>query len=181
MKISDKAICTAREYVGDVEAKGKANDASWLRILMEWGKNPAKWRPGDAYCIAALLSIFNRHCLDAGKSLPFIPSASTQVTYGNAKALNLVSDIPSVGDIVIFRKGDSWQGHAGLVTNILHTDMGFPYGVETIEFNTSGMSSGDQRNGEGCYAKKRLFKDFSPGRMTPRKLWIRGYIKTSNL
>jgi hypothetical protein len=178
MKTSDHAIIEARQYVGKVEEG--VNNAAWLRKLMPKG-NPAGWQPKQPYCIAALLAIFFLVCDLEGKKFPIAPSASTQTFFDNAHKDGCTGDIPSVGDIVIFRKGASWQGHAGLVTEILKTDKGIPYGIQTIEFNTSGSSKADQRDGEGCYAKQRLFKDFSPGKMLPNRLWIRGYVKTSLL
>jgi len=178
MKTSDHAIIEARTYVGKVEEG--VNNAAWLRELMPKG-NPAGWQPKQPYCIAALLAIFFRVCKLEDKKFPIAASASTQTFFESALALHCTGDIPSVGDIVIFRKGMSWQGHAGLVTKIITTSNGVPKGIETIEFNTSGSLNCDQRDGEGCYAKQRLFKDFSPGKMLPNRLWIRGYVKTSLL
>jgi len=175
MITSDRVITIAREYVGCVET-GK-NKAPWLKDLMDSGRNPTNWQEGEPYCIAALLSIFNLACLADKKKIPFPFSKSTQTFYENARKAHYVSAMPSIGDIVIFQLGNTWQGHAGLVTDIIKTDKGIPYAIATIEYNTSGHTSGDQRNGEGCYAKIRHFRDFEPTRA--RKLWIKGFVKTS--
>jgi hypothetical protein len=181
MTISDRAITIARTYVGQTESSN--NDATWLRQLMLAGGNPASWVKGEAYCIAAALACFGAAFKEdgTGKTFPFSPSAGSQQAYENALEKQFTSDLPSVGDIVIFRHGNTWQGHAGIVTSIVNNDGGHPIGIATIEFNTSSNMSGNQRNGEGCFAKVRNFHDYSPGVLVPGRLWIRGYIKMSTL
>lgn len=177
MTISDRVITMCREHVGDTETS--SNKAPWLTNIMKAGNNPTHWLPGEPYCIAALLALFNLACEVDKKDFPIAFSKSTQQFFENARQAKYITASPAVGDIVIFQMGSTWQGHAGIITDILKTDKGIPYGIVTIEFNTSGKVNGDQRNGEGCYSKVRLFKQFEPTK--EHRLWIKGFIRTSSL
>jgi hypothetical protein len=177
MKLSDEAIQLAEAYLGKFEVTN--NDAPWLRTLMQAGGNPANWKPGESYCIAALLSIFDMASSVLGVKFSVTPSAGTQTFYQNATGAHLTGPNPGVGDIVIFRLGDSWEGHAGLVAGLVKDANNNLNGIETIEFNTSDNVAGDQRNGGGCFRKVRLFANFKQTSL--KKLWIRGYVKTSTL
>ena len=53
-------------------------------------------------------------------------------------------------DFFIWRKKDSFQGHIGVIESV-----GAKGWVDTIEFNTSGNDTGDQRDGGGVWRKKR--------------------------
>lgn len=168
-QFSDRAIEIAQEFVGLTES-GK-NDAPWLRDLMK--TNPTGWRCPESYCIAALCSIAEKACKELGITFPFPYSKSTQLFYVTAVKHNFASQIPERGDIAIFEIGHSGFGHAEIITG---TGEG---GITTIGFNTSGSAAGNQHNGEGVFEKLRRFKDF-PKTDLP-KLWIRGYIKISQL
>ena len=181
MQVSDRAILLARSFLGKTETAN--NDAPWLETLMSAGGNPAKWAKGEPYCIAALLAIFDMACSAESKTFPIIPSASSQLFFENAAALNLVSQVPAIGDIVIFKLGTTWEGHAGLITNIQYDHAGKPTAIDTIEFNTSAnvtpATPQAERDGQGCFAKERLLSHFL--KTDKRQLWIRGYVKTSQI
>ena len=170
MTLIDEVLQLVESYEGKTEQK--KNNADWLLQLMKDSGNPTSWQVPEPYCIAAALSVWNVVLQRHNLKLPFIPSKSTQTCYDNAKQKGFVGAEPSVGDIVIFRKGDGWQGHAGIVTKVLSDR------ICTTEFNTSSNHAGNQRDGEGCYARTRLFKDFQK---SSTRLWIRGYIKLSRL
>lgn len=163
---SQKVIQMASMYVGNAEVT--ANDAPWLRRLMEQS-NPTHWKPGESYCIAALCSLFA--IVDPHFPIPY--SKGTQQFYINALSKRYTSPDPQIGDIAIFRLGNSASGHAGIVTAVR------PEAIDTIEFNTSNSNASDQRNGEGVYQKTRLFKHFE--KTDDHRLWIRGYVRTSSL
>lgn len=174
--LSTRVTELATAYLGDTETSN--NDAPWLEDLKNKSGNPDHWMPGESYCIAALLMLFDIACKEQGAELPFPTSLSTRNFYESARAHQWArngyeTDIYEPGDIAIFSDGNSWQGHAALVTGVT------PEGIDTIEFNTSGTSAGNQRNGGGCFRKTRLFRQFAPPSAT--HLWLRGSVKTSKL
>lgn len=170
MTLIEEAVQLAETYEGKTEQR--KNSADWLTDLMKKSGNPAAWQPPEPYCIAAALAVWNIILRKHNMEIPFHPSKSTQTCYDNAKLKGFIGDSPSVGDIVIYRKGDTWQGHAGIVTKVMDDR------ICTTEFNTSSNHAGNQRDGEGCYPRTRLFKDFQK---SSNHLWIRGYIKMSRL
>lgn len=174
--ISSRLIELAKSYLGKTETAN--NDAAWLEDLKNKSGNPDHWIAGESYCIAALCMLIDIICKEQNISLPFPTSLSTRTFYENARikgygmALTTDTGIFEVGDIAIFSDGNSYQGHAALVTGVS------PEGLSTIEFNTSDNIAGDQRNGGGCFAKTRLFRNFLP---SSTKLWLRGVVKTSRV
>jgi hypothetical protein len=173
--LSNRVIELAKAYIGDVETGN--NDGAWLNDLAKKSGNPDHWMPGESYCIAGLLMLFDIAEKEIGIELPFSTSLSTRGFYEAAKQAGWTipaayNNAFAVGDIAIFSDGSSWKGHAALVTSVT------PEGLSTIEFNTSDTNKGDQRNGGGCFAKTRLFKQF-PESLT--HLWLRGSVKTSRI
>lgn len=71
------------------------------------------------------------------------------LTVWNQSPQNLKDSIPNEGDLIIWNKPGTTNGHVGIVTKVL----GNGY-VETIEGNTSSGSL-VERNGDGVYIKKR--------------------------
>lgn len=162
-------------YLGDIEVGN--NDGPWLRDLFAKAGNQNHWIPGESYCIASLCALFDIARKEQNGILPFPMSLSTRGFYEEAKRLGFTKNGPEPlqtyepGDIAIFSDGTSWRGHAAFVTGV------DAEGLDTIEFNTSGTNKGDQRNGGGCFRKRRLFRDFAA--MSATHLWLRGSVKTS--
>lgn len=169
-RVSERAIEIAQTYLGNTETG--SNDGPWLRKLMDLAGNPNHWVPGESYCIAALCDIFDIACKEENVGFPFEYSLSTQTFYQNALEAHYAGSVYERGDIAIFRDGMSWRGHAALVTGTTTE------GLTTIEFNTSPAEKGSQRNGGGCYAKFRGFKQFAG---QSKGLYLRGAVKTSRL
>ena len=111
--------------------------------------------------------------------MPIKTSLSSRGFYEQAKLEHWTMNGPDplktfeAGDIAIFSDGNTWMGHAALITSV-NAD-----GLFTIEFNTSDTNKGDQRNGGGCFAKIRLFREFAAPSAT--HLWLRGAVKTSRI
>lgn len=174
--LSTRVIELASGYLNDTETGN--NDAPWLEQMMKNAGNPNHWVPGESYCIGALCALLDIACKELNITLPFPTSLSTRGFYEGAKAKGWTNNGPDTivyepGDIAIFSEGTSWQGHAALVTAVT------PEGLSTIEFNTSSNLAGSQRNGTGCFAKTRLFKQFAAP--SAFNLWLRGSVKTSKL
>lgn len=175
--LSTRVSELAQAYVGKTETMN--NDALWLRQLRDLSGNPDHWMPGESYCIAVLLMLFDIACKEQDMKLPFPTSLSTRAFYEGARDAGWAMNGPEpmktfeAGDIAIYSDGTRWQGHAGFVVATT------PEGIDTIEFNTSDNSKGNQRNGGGCFTKTRLFSQFAPPSAT--HLWLRGSVKTSRL
>src|SRR5689334_9142593 len=146
--ISAAVIERAKSFLGDIEAGN--NDGPWLEQLM--ASDPKRgWKAGESYCIGALSALFDTVCKDQGQTMPIPTSLSSRGFYESAKAEGWTLNGPDPlktyepGDIAIFSEGNTWLGHAALITAVT------PEGLSTIEFNTSDTNKGDQRNGGGCF------------------------------
>jgi hypothetical protein len=169
--LQEEVIEEAKKYIGLTEESN--NNAKWLRDLMDEGGNPAHWQPGMAYCISAAAACWGIILKKHGMTWPFEVSAGTQQTYANAEKAGWIKNTPAPGDIVIYRDGDTSHGHAGIVTGSDSLNL------STIEFNTSPSHVGNQREGEGCYAKERSLTAFHGPKANG--MWIRSYIKMSRI
>lgn len=87
----------------------------------------------------------NRRC-----SLPV--SEGCTATFEAAEKLNLTVKDPIVGDLIIWKYGDTWKGHVGCII-----EDGDQF-VRTIEGNTSPEEKGINREGDGVYHKLRSLK-----------------------
>ncbi len=163
----EEVIKKASQYIGLTEEK--TNDATWLRALMQ--NNPAHWTPPLPYCISAAAACWDYVLRLHDLEWPFQVTPGTQLTFDNAQAKGFVSDSPARGDIVIYRDGQTAHGHAGIITSVMEGGLG------VIEFNTSPLHTGNQREGEGCYLKQRSFASLQ----NPNGFHIRGYIQMSRL
>jgi hypothetical protein len=113
---------------------GKAEGESWCMGFVQFCIQELEHK------IARRSNIFrSEHCL----------------TVWNKSPLELRREIPEPGYIVIWRHGDTTNGHTGIVARVID-DKSF----ETIEGNTSGNKDVD-RNGDGVYLKTRLFHSVS--------------------
>lgn len=145
----------------DVATAGPDVRAGELRqALLDTG-----WQTGWAYC-----SSFTEVCWRAAyKNRPELALISRAITpsvmstYENFNRLKRITRTPAIGSLMLMQNGDSWQGHAGIVTGL---DGGF---LLTIEGNTS--SNVASREGDGVYRKRKTLSfTKSSG------LWIRGFV-----
>lgn len=147
--LHEKAFEFAVGEIGVTEATGK-NDGPRVEAYLKvtgLGK-------GFPYCAAGISWSYYQAALFYNKPKSFIPfpmTAGSQVVYDHA-IKNGVKSSENVQskDFFIWRKKDSYQGHIGIIESV-----GKKGWVNTIEFNTSGDSKGDQRDGGGVWRKKR--------------------------
>lgn len=64
--------------------------------------------------------------------------------------------VPKPGDIVVWVKGNTIQGHAGFVDRKWKKGQGW-----TIEANTSSGNTGSQRDGDGVYRRWRKIQPYA--------------------
>lgn len=146
----------------DVATRGPDARAGELRqALLDTG-----WQLGWAYCAA-----FAEACWRAGyKARPELAligksiTPSVMGTLENFEQLHRITRTPSVGAIMMMQHGNTWQGHAGIVTGLENGR------VLTIEGNTSSNDP-NNREGDGVYRKSHALS-FSQS----SGLWLRGFV-----
>lgn len=146
----------------DVATRGPDARGGELRqALLDTG-----WQLGWAYCAA-----FAEVCWRAGyKDRPELAliarsiTPSVMGTFENFERQKRITRTPAVGALMMMQHGNSWQGHAGIVTGLEGGR------VLTIEGNTSSNDP-QSREGDGVYRKSHgLSFSQSSG------LWLRGFV-----
>ena len=147
--LQKKAYEIASGEVGVTEKTGR-NDGprveAYLRVT-GLGK-------GYPYCAAGISWSYLQAAKSLNKTKSFIPfpiTAGSQVVYNHVKSVGVqTKNIPSDGDMLVWRKKSSYNGHIAMIDSI--GEKGWVY---TIEFNTSSSNRGNQRDGGGVHRKKR--------------------------
>lgn len=163
--IIDEIIKVASQFVNLYEVKpnsqwSEKEKSNQLIGLME----NCGWQKGWPYCASFCEAVWKtayKNCNASPEILGLITknlTPSTLISYNNFKKLDLVSKEPSPGSIFFMRKGQTEQGHAGIVVEV--NDDGT---IITIEGNTSPSptSAAADREGDGIYKKTRKLK-FQP-------------------
>ena len=136
---------TALVYVGTVEI-GHNRGPEVERFQKSVGLPP-----GSPYCAA-----FVSYCLEkAGVTWPAVRTGLAQhfIRKESIRASHVLRGVAvPMGSIVIWRKGNGWQGHAGFVVSWV-----FGCG-ETVEANTSPGTGGSQREGDGVWRRRRCIE-----------------------
>lgn len=153
------ATSIAKHQVGVVEATNR-NDGYMVNqyqksVGIRQGNSKVT---GDPYCAAGVYWSYMTAVDSLGLDKSYIPiprSGSSQVayTYAEQKAKIASKQDPTVNDIFIWRKKNSWQGHQGIIIEV--GEKGWVY---TVEFNTSGNGTTDEREGGGVFIKKRNYR-----------------------
>lgn len=151
MTIQDKIRLIAESYVGQQEItsnKGFKTPA-FQKKMQDCG-----WKVGHAWCsyFAELVwkeAFGKSHPLYATLDRLFSPSATG--TFANFKGhpTNFsTGNVPKVGSLVVWRYGNGWQGHIGIVTEVIDSKT-----FRAIEGNTN---NGGSREGYMVAKKTRL-------------------------
>lgn len=144
-------VDTAMQEVGEKEVEGP-NKGPDVRKYM----TAVNLSDGYPWC-----SGFVRWAMDqAGRDAPPVRSAaatdyiikdSKDATKDATDVLRGTSSVPP-GALAIWRRGDTWRGHIGIVRR-WHQRCG-----RTVEGNTSPGESGPQRDGDGVWARQRCIR-----------------------
>lgn len=162
--------------------KETANNAAWddpdtagqdaagleLRRLLE----TTGWQAGWPYCMAFCKAVYLQSYKNLGAPPELLRlvsqrfTASVMITFKNCGAF-AQKKVPLAGAIFFMQKGESGNGHAGLVVTPGQSNF------STIEGNTSPSPSSAQadREGDGVYKKVRSL-DFAK----KTGLWLRGFL-----
>jgi hypothetical protein len=133
--LSQKIVEVAKSYIGQQEISGNKGfkNTAFQKKMQDCG-----WQMGSAWC-AYFTELVWKEAF--GKSHPlystldrlFSPSAVS--TYSNFKGYPngfKAGSTPKVGSLVVWRLGNGWQGHIGIVTEIVDKST-----FKTIEGNTN--------------------------------------------
>ncbi|HEY9705661.1 MAG TPA: hypothetical protein V6C58_24695 [Allocoleopsis sp.] len=105
---------------------------------------------GAPYCMTGIQDIMRavEKKFNVKFDLPATPS--TQEFWTKSKTDYKLTS-PKTFTVAIFRKGETWQGHAALCLGAINSQE-----FSTFEFNTSPQATSEIiRDGEGCYFKVR--------------------------
>ena len=127
------------------------------------------------WCTSFLVYTYNKNAqaFGLGKILPEL--AASQKLYGWAKRKGYLTRHPKIGDIVIFRKGNTNRGHAGAIIVVTKDSITTIEGNTTIETKKLG----------GVYEKKhhrrKLHKGMRiVGYINMQKIWLTTLRNTKN-
>lgn len=155
-----RLIDTATTFVGLVETEQNAafNDPARSRQIVKAMKRVAWWTPKAAYCAAA----DGAFVVLTAEGLGLDPSgflkhwtAHCMTNVRTMRALGLLCADPVPGALWLAR-GAKDSGHAGLVIEPRAAIM------STVEGNTMSGNAGDQRQGDGFYARIRNVRTNGP-------------------
>ena len=139
---SHKTYLIARGFIGTKEVGN--NGGYWVERFQKVSKAPR----GSQWCAA-----FVNFCLDSAgvKGLPFTGSGlarSFATKNKTIKANTFNGELPA-GTIIVWRRGNTLFGHAGVIEKWKGTK------GTTVEGNTSSGVKGSQNDGDGVWRRRR--------------------------
>jgi hypothetical protein len=144
-------IAIAEKYVGVTEKPRNSNRGPEVETFLKF----VGLGGGYSYCAAFVSFVLDK----SGACYPAVNGKLVKTAA--ARGFVIPGSIPAEkvlrgeyklqgGEVVVWRRGESWQGHVGFVTKRI-SDASFT----TIEANTSPGTKGSQANGGGIYARSR--------------------------
>lgn len=158
-------LMEARSYEGVLEEGNNAGEmVEKFQQSTKSGKAP--------WCVSFLVYVINDKIAKPLGFSDILPrTASSQALYAYAKKYDLLTKTPKPGDIAIWRNGNTWTGHVGLILDVLDKTL------LTIEGNT-GPQKAVEREGDGVYIKNRSWAKLGEWHA---KLWLRGILDMEKL
>jgi hypothetical protein len=147
-------IANATDYVGMVETRDNErwNKPERSDKLLRMMKRVRWWEPGAAYCAAFAGAVVIETLEEAGIDPSGFRKEWTAHCMTNVRRmrqLGILRQDAAIGGIALARHGASDRGHAWIVSDIGKRSQ------STIEGNTMSGNAGDQRQGDGIYARVR--------------------------
>lgn len=154
----------ANEKWDDPKTAGADARAQELRKLLEG----VKWQPGWAYCMGFTKAIWLEAYKALGMSTDLRRALDDRLSLHVVGSYNAVkhvtSNLPQPGAIFFMKKGDTIQGHSGIVTGV-QIERGIMT-ITTIEGNTSNTEATAAKDREGdwvCKKKRQVSFAKTPG------------------
>ena len=150
----------ARKYIGKTEKPGNSgfNDADFQKKMEAVG-----WSRAMAWC-AFFVELVCCEAQPYSTKLKELFSGSAIKTFENFKKEGKTVEKPAVGNLIVWRHGNTWQGHIGIIDEIIDEDT-----VIAIEGNTNDLGGR-----EGYIVAKRTRK--LNQKYNPRGLNVEGFI-----
>lgn len=105
---------------------------------------------GSSWCMAFVQAMIKEVEKESGVKSRIHRSAGCLDVWNNSPK-DMRDANPQPGDIIIWRHGQTYQGHTGIVIKRIDT-----HSVQTIEGNTGPVNTHVDPNGDGVYVKTRL-------------------------
>lgn len=99
---------------------------------------------GQAWCLSLVQVVVAYIELKTGLSSQVFPTEGCVACFDGSRKISV--NKPQVGDIFIWKKVGSWQGHAGIILEVLESGMMITY---------EGNTGSDDRDGEGAHVRTR--------------------------
>lgn len=119
--MNNKIVTIANAYIGQQE---KAGNAGFKSADFEKKMRTVGFQPGHAWCAYFVELVWKEAYASDVKMLGVLDklcsasAVSTFANFANSKLFTTSTTVPVKGAIVIWRHGNSWQGHAGIVSDV---------------------------------------------------------------
>lgn len=141
-----RIVQIAEKYVGQTEISG---NRGWKDKVFEDKMKAVGWSTGQAWCAYFTELVWKEAAQPAQRTaLDTLFSPSATATFANFKGTKFyrTGHLPKPGALVVWRYGNGWQGHIGIVTRVLDGAR-----FETVEGNTNSAGSR-----EGLFVMRRV-------------------------
>lgn len=148
MTLVDNVLAAAKKYIGETEKTGNSGfiDPAFQKKMESVG-----WNNGQSWCAyfaeLAWKEGFAGHPLLPSLDKLFSPSATATFANFSGSKLFKTGTTPALGALVVWRHGNGWQGHVGIVSSIVDKTT-----FKAIEGNTNAAGS---REGVAVLEKTR--------------------------
>lgn len=133
----EKIVETAQKYIGQQEKRG---NRGWMDPAFEAAMRQVGWQPTHSWC-CYFTELVAKEAFGRGsqqwKAFDKLFQPSCMATYANFSGSSLfkVGKVPRPGALMVWRHGQGWKGHIGVVETVKDGV------VTTIEGNTNNAGS----------------------------------------
>ncbi len=147
-----KIAQTAKTYIGQTE---KPLNSGFTSDSFEKKMKAVGWQKKQAWCSYFCELVCKEAMPELTQILDKLFSASATETWKNFDIAQMTSETPKIGSLAVWRFGNGWSGHIGIVSQVIDLN-----NFVTIEGNTN---DGGSREGYiVCEKKRKMNKVFQP-------------------
>lgn len=141
----------AQKYIGKTE---KPNNSGFTDADFEKRMKDVGWQKGQAWCSYFCELVCKEALPELNHILDELFNASATQTWQNFDIAKMTSKEPKIGSMIVWRYGNGWKGHIGIVTAFANEQK---TKVQTIEGNTN-----DKGGREGYIVTQKIRKTDLP-------------------